>query len=495
MWRFIMIMKKNTGFNNKLVLHKILTDPACGLLASSFYKTFLGMPLANTEIDEYADMTFVTKGAFSDVLEIIGEDTSGVKQLVRVRFIEMHHGLTSGYFDVTEHKWRDLRMHVQEKNFRYSYCQTIREVCFFYFNFSTNTDFFSVRKYDFKKLPKTVQFDNYELEKFKVDSSNQEITERTLWLDIFKNGLKSATEIPETLLVQQLRNVFDTDNWDREERKDYKDSQKHQAKRYSTMMEQYRKSGVELDEKYLNKPATDVDWNWLLLEKQLGQLPKNIVKVSDIDLSPLKADLPKLTFDLFRKWTKKCLEKHPYLDLTIVDEQILIKDVQKQMCESLISLFDNDTFYKRNKSKKYGLTYLLGHFEGALGVHWYMEYVIKTKDIFKTTMALRSLSLYLQIEDVMRLKVERIYEEVMRGKVNLSNPNLDIQKNDLAPRKGEITETNNSNSVVQTALSNLVNEYIEKISQIEIDNFDLNVSDFIDEMKVEEYIDKNWQLF
>ena len=114
----------------------------------------------------------------------------------------------------------------------------------------------------------------------------------------------------------------------------------------------------------------------------------------------------------------------------------------------------------------------MGHFEGALGVHWYMEYVIKTKDIFKTTMALRSLSLYLQIEDVMRLKVERIYQEVMREKVNLSNPNLDIQKNDLAPRKGEITETNNSNSVVQTALANLVNEYIEKISQIEIENFD-----------------------
>ena len=164
-----MIMKKKyTGFNNKLVLYKILTDPACELLASSFYKTFLGVPLANTEIDEYADMTFVTKGAFSDVLEIIGEDTSGVKQLVRVRFVEMHHGLTSGYFDVTEHKWRDLKMHVQEKNFRYSYCQTIREVCFFYFNFSTNADFFSVRKYDFKKLPKTVQFDNYELEKFKA---------------------------------------------------------------------------------------------------------------------------------------------------------------------------------------------------------------------------------------------------------------------------------------------------------------------------------------
>ena len=484
-----------TGFKNKSVLYKVLTHPAYQLLASSFYETFLGMPLANTEVDAYADMTFVTKGAFSDILEIIGKDASGAKQLVRVRFVEMHPGLTSGYFDVTKHRWRDLKMHIQEKNFRYSYCQTIREVCFFYFNFSSNTDFFSVRKYDFKKLPSTVQFDSYELAKFKADSSNQEIMERILWLDFFKNGLKSVIEIPETPLVQQLRNVFNTDNWDKEEREDYKDYQKHQAKRYLTMIERYRESGVELDEKYLDKPATDAEWNWLILEKQLGQLPKNNVKVSDIDLSPLEAHLHKLAFDLFRKWTKKCLERHPDLDLTIVDEQILIKDVQQHMCESLISLFDNDTFYQRNMSKDYAITFLLGHFEGALGVHWYMEYVIKTKDIFKTTMALQSLSVYLQTEDVMRLQVERIYQEVMRGKVNLSNPNLDIQKIDLTSSKGEIIETNNSNSVVQTALMNLVNEYINKISKIEIENFDLTVSDFIDEKKVKKYIDTNWHLF
>lgn len=484
-----------TGFKNTLVLHKILTDPTYQFLAASFYDTFLGIALTDTSVDTYPDMTFVTKAAFSDVLEIIGRDASGIKHLVHIRFIEMHLGLTSGYFDMSEYKWRDLKQHIRGENFRYSYCQTIREVCFFYFNFSSNSDFYSVRKYDFEKLPKTIQFDNYELEKFKIDVPNEEISASSLWLDFLKNGRASTEEISKMPLFPLLKAVFNTDNWDKDEKKRYKEHLKYHKERYAAMTQRYLESGLELDKKYLDKSALEVEWYWLLLEKQLGQLPKNKVNASDIDLSPLKADLTKLAFDLFRKWTKKCLEKHPTLDLTIVDEQMLVKDVQQQMQESLIALFDNDTFYRRNRSKDYATAFVIGHFEASLGSHWYMEYVIKTKDVFKTTMALRGLSVYLQTEDVMRLQVDRIYQEVMRGKVNLSNPKLDIQKIDLTSSKGEIIETNDSKSVVQTALINLLNEYINKISKIPIENFDLTVSDFIDQQKVERFIETNWHLF
>ena len=311
----------------------------------------------------------------------------------------------------------------------------------------------------------------------------------------FKNSGTSTEEISNMPLFSLLKAVFDTNNWDKDEKKQYQEHRKYHKERCAEMTQRYIESGVELDKKYLNKPALEVEWNWLLLEKQLGQLPRNKVKASDIDLSALKADLPQLAFDLFRKWTKKCLEKHPSLDLTIIDEQILVKDVQQQMQESLIALFDNDTFYRDNMSKNYATGFVIGYVQGSLSSHWYMEYVIKTNDIFKTTMALQSLSTYLQTEDVMRLQVDRIYEEVMRGKVNLSNPKLDIQKIDLTSKKGKVVEKNNSKGVVQTALINLVNEYINKISAIEIEDFDLTVSDFIDSQKIERFIETNWHLF
>ena len=478
--------------DHKTIVYKILTDPQYTLLATSFYQTFLGIELVEAQVDAFADTLFITKGAFSDDLEIIGKDALGVKHVIHIRFIEMHPGLTSGHFEMHYYKWRDFTQYAQNKGYRYFGCQTVREVCFFSFDIFPHANSPTVFTYDFAELPKMVQFDCYELEKF---TSDKVLSDRDIWLQIFKNGIQPVLQPSESPLIEGLNKVFNTKNWTKAEQAYYKDRQKWRGERSETMLARYKDSNFQLDDHYLGNPAKVATWGWHILERQWGKLPKNVVKPSAINKQPLEADIPKLAFDLFRKWSNACRAKHPHLDLTIINEQILIKDVMQQVANSVIAVFNADTFYWRNMSKNYAVAYFIGQLEGALSQHWYLEYIIKTMDTFKTAMALQSLNLYLQSEEVTRLKVEQIYQEVMKGKVNLANPHLEIQKIDLTSKSGKVLQENEATNNIEIVLTNLTNEYINKISQIEIENFDIEVSAFMDENKVLQLIEVNWGLF
>jgi hypothetical protein len=421
--------------DHKTIVYKILTDPQYTLLAKSFYQTFLGIELVEAEVDAYADTLFISKGAFSDDLEIIGKDTLGVKHVIHIRFIEIHPGLTSGHFEMHYYKWRDFTQYAQNKGYRYSYCQIVRELCFFSFDILPYANSSTVITYDFAELPKVVQFDCYELGKTPADKA---VSDTDIWLQMFKHGIQSMSQPSESPLIEGLNKAFNTQNWTKKEQDYYKDRQKWIVERNQTMLARYKDSNFHLDDHYLKNPAKVANWGWHILERQWDKLPKNSVKPATINKQPLQTDIPKLAFDLFRKWSNICRVKHPHLDLTIINEQILIKDVTQQVANSVIAVFNTDTFYWNNMSKSYAVAYFLGHFEGALNQHWYLEYVIKTMDTFKTAMALQSLNLYLQSEEVMRLKVEHIYQEVMKGKVNLANPQLEIQKIDLTSKAGKV---------------------------------------------------------
>jgi hypothetical protein len=233
------------------------------------------------------------------------------------------------------------------------------------------------------------------------------------------------------------------------------------------------------------------------LEKQLGQIPRK-VQPNEVNISHFEHNLSKLTFDLFRKWTKTAQEKYPDKDFTIVDERPLLKDVEQQIRESTIALFNDDDLYQTKPTGAVGVSmvnFFRWHIEGCLGRHWFTEYIYKTTDEYKTTMALRSLSIYLDLEDVMRIQLDHIYAEVMKEKVNLSNPNLDIKKYDLKALDGRVVEPNDAQSTVQTVIRNLLNDQIKKIFSIKAEDMALDVSDFITAQTAQTHIKANWSLF
>jgi hypothetical protein len=482
---------------NKTTLIKIFQEPEFQALQESFFESFLGFQLEKGSVDSLAfDNYFVAKGAFNDDLEIIGIDFSGRKVLIHFRFLEMHPGLDDGYFDMPSHRWRDLKMYAQQQGFRHSNCQIIREVCFFKFNISTENNYFSFREYGYDELPHTVRFDCYELLKFDSDLMKKDVSEKTIWLNLIKNGAKVLENLEETFFLKLLKKAFEINAWNEEDKKWYESRQKFKPDRIKKMIDSYKRNNYPLKKEFLKKPAVSVEWDWDILERQIGKLPRKQAKSSDINVNNFEPQiLSKIAFNLFRKWTQKATLKHPNIDFTIIDERLIIKDFEQQIRESTIALFNDDSFYERKMSKKYANSFFTGYLEGSLGRYWYMEYIIKNGDEFKTTMVLRSLDIYLKLEDITLIKIEDIYNQAMAGKINLSNPNLDIKKTELKTKTGDVIEKNDSSFVVQTVIQNLINEYIKKIGKIESENFDLNIDHFISQNVIDSHIEANWNLF
>jgi hypothetical protein len=482
---------------NKTTLLKIFQEPEFEPLQVSFFDSFLGFQLEKGSVDSLAfDNNFLAKGAFNDDLEIMGVDFSGKKILIHFRFLEMHPGLDDGYFDMPSYRWRDLKMHAQQQGFRHSNCQIIREICFFKFNISTETSYFSFREYEYEELPHTVQFDCYELPKLNSSLFKNDVSEKVIWLNVIKNGAGVLENLEETPFVNHLKKVFNINTWSEEDKKWYESRQKFKPDRIKKMIDTYKRNNYALKKELLKKPAVSVEWNWNILERQIGKLPRKQAKLTDIDIKSFEPEfLSGLAFGLFRQWTQKAKLKHPAIDFTIIDERLLIKDIEQQIRESTIALFNDDSFYERNMPKSYANMFFTGYLEGSLGKHWYMEYIIKNRDEFKTTMVLRSLSIYLELEDVTLIKIEDIYKQVMKGKINLSNPQLDITKSELKTKKGNVIEENDSSFVVQTVIQNLINEHIKKIGKIETENFNLNIDDFVSQDMINGHIEANWNLF
>lgn len=139
--------------------------------------------------------------------------------------------------------------------------------------------------------------------------------------------------------------------------------------------------------------------------------------------------------------------------------------------------------------------YLEGHLHGILSRHWYLEYVIKQSDDFKTCMALRSLSTWMKLEDVQSLKIDDIYNQVMSSKVNLADMDTSIQKIDLNDDKGRVIEPNDGLGKVHVVIENLVHQYIKKISAIKIDDFMPEVSEVINVETFTQLLESNKSLF
>ncbi len=401
----------------------------------------------------------------------------------------MHAGLTDGYFEIPPEKWRDLKYHTQNESFRYFDCQPVRHICFLSFNFSAEASYFSSRKYSFDHKPYLIQFDCYELHKYN--------NEQNLWLNVIKNGSEPLKNKDKSPLITLFQKLFNLKKWNDDDKWWYDSRQKYLLTRRAETIARYRANKYLLDERFLETSATSVTWNWAFLEKQLGQIPRK-VQPNEVDISHFEPILSKLTFDLFRKWIKTAQEKYPDKDFTIVDERPLLKDVEQQIRESTIAVFNDDDLYRNELTGAVSISmidFFRYHIEGCLGRHWFTEYIYKTTDEHKTIMALRSLSIYLDLEDVMRIQLDHIYTEVMKEKVNLSNPNLDIKKYDLKALDGKVVETTEAQSTVQTVIQNLLNDQIKKMFDIKADDMNLNVSDFITTQTAQTHIKANWRQF
>jgi hypothetical protein len=480
--------------NNRLCFLKMIEKEEFHSLTFSFLKSFLNIPFKHIGYNRLVTPDFILKGTFDDVVEFNATDEQNQKHKVFVHFYNIHPGITDINFEISSDNWRSIKQNAVRQGFTYSNCQHIHHICFFHFKFSDNKNGHSARLYQFEYQPHLLSFECYELPQFSFAKSPQD--EKSIWLQVFKKGIVSIESVPATPFVEQIKKAYDTTTWDSESRTWLALNNLYRGEdRVKNIIQRYKEFGVELNQKFIKKPAKVVSLSWILLEKRIGSVP-NKVALNDIDTSIFDDLFPNLAFDLFRRWSKNCQEKHPTLDLTIIDERLLIEDVKTQITESLFRLFNDEDYYQKNFSINYATNFILGHIEGLLSIHWYMEYVTKNKDDFKTLMVLKSLNLFLELEDVFCIRAEHIYQEVLKSKLNLANPTFDIEKLELRLKDGKSVETGISgNNAIQTVLENLTNEYIQKLTKIQAEDFKLNVEDFIEKSRVEQFVTRNYPLF
>ena len=473
--------KKYASARNIATLERLLIDPDLQTLALNFLNAFLPFKILHIEADAHSTLRlFHAVGTFQDDIIVKIEDEFGGLHFVEVAILGMRPGNTSGYLKTDQ----DYPYKFREKTGTHYTGRRVHSLYFMQFETDTQASYHIKKLYTFNKQPHSVRFDCFELPKFNAQVPDL-YTDQSSWLYWLSNDRIAPGR------EQEFLPLIDWKYWN----KDWKERYQRHVEWEVERSERDIKTGKNLDPRYIQEPTTRAKWNWLLVEKQLGVLPKRKVKTEKIDLSAIAEQLPTCAFELFRGWTAKCKAKHPELHLVLESEHSLPADLQQSLCEAIIEVFNYDPFYLHSCDTERGAMYLEGHLHGILSRHWYLEYVIKQSDDFKTCMALRSLSTWMKLEDVQSLKIDDIYNQVMSTKVNLADMDNSIQKIDLKDDKGRVIEPNDGLGKVHVVIENLLHQYIKKISAIKIDDFMPDVSEVINVETFTQLLESNKPLF
>jgi hypothetical protein len=475
------MLPKYPSARNITTIERLLVEPELRTLALCFLNAFLPFKVVHFEADTYSSLRlFHAAGTFHDDIIVKIEDNAGALHFVEIALLHMRPGNTWGYFKAD----RDYQYKFRETKGTHYAGRRVHCLYFMQFETDIQSGYHIEKRYDFKKAPYSVRFDCFELPKFTASAPDL-CTDRDRWLYWLRNDhIPSGWE-------KELLPLTDWKHWNDDGREDYQRRTAWAKERW----EKEIKEGKDLDPRYLQEPATEVIWNWLFMEKQIGALPKRKVKPAEIDLTTIAEQLPAFAFKLFRGWSVNCKAKHPNIHLTLESEHLLPKDLQQTLCEAVIEVFNYDQFYLYNCNTERGAIYLNGHLHGILSKHWYLEYVIKLRDDFKTCMALRCLSAWMKLEDVQSLKIDDLYDQIMRSKVNLADIDTSISKVDLKDHKGRVLEPNEGTGKVHTVIENLLHQYINKVSAVEIEDFMPKISEVIDFEIFAQLIECNKPLF
>ena len=137
-------------------------------------------------------------------------------------------------------------------------------------------------------------------------------------------------------------------------------------------------------------------------------MSKTKISKDDIQITTFEGQLSKITFNLFREWTKNATKFHPQLDFTIKSEQVLIKDFRNDLKGAVFALFENKKYQSGVFLPKWDYGFVCGFIQGALNTHWYNEYIAKRTDDYKVFATLKVLTSYLNFDKVLEVNLDNL---------------------------------------------------------------------------------------
>jgi hypothetical protein len=125
---------------------------------------------------------------------------------------------------------------------------------------------------------------------------------------------------------------------------------------------------------------------------------------------------------------------------------------------------------EQRKILGYDFGFIIGFIQGNLNKHWFNEYIIKRTDLYKGFVINKAIIEYLKFDNLTRIRVKSIYENILEEELNLNIYDFSISENEIQKYEIDKIKSNNdyindSNSVI-IYLENRIKEQIVEIVEI-----------------------------
>ena len=199
-------------------------------------------------------------------------------------------------------------------------------------------------------------------------------------------------------------------------------------------------------------------------------------------------NVEKLAYDLFREWTRKVEYENPEQKIQILDERQLVSDLNDCMQSALISLTKHEKKRKRQRSG-YDYGFVVGFIEGNLNFIWVFDYLVKPSQTYKELIVFKSIYTYLKLDELTSIRINAIYDELIKSESNLLFMDQDIVKNEIEKyRISDIMISTDAGDNVLIFLENRIQEQTKKIIEFDRSNYMPNLEIFFTKDVIEKLI-------
>ncbi len=199
------------------------------------------------------------------------------------------------------------------------------------------------------------------------------------------------------------------------------------------------------------------------------------------NLTAIESNLPAIAFNLFRYWLKKIENEN----ISIKDERVLVEDLKMiiSRCHQKIANLDKkvDIHWKIN--------YWIGFVGGNLSTKWYQDYVTKGSTMFKTFVGLKAIQIFMNNEEIEKIKLNHIYETLLLKDNNLDGLDTNVEKLGLDTESFEITQETTVGKV-ENIINNLLLQIVPELLQHPTE-IDLPLENFIEKTIIQRLITEN----
>jgi hypothetical protein len=193
-----------------------------------------------------------------------------------------------------------------------------------------------------------------------------------------------------------------------------------------------------------------------------------------------------IAFNLFREWTKNAAREYPEHDFSILDETALVDDFLSALNKAIESLVKEEKAENR-KVRGYDFGYITGFIRGSLNLQWNTDYLMKQGVDYKEFTANKAILQYLKIDEIAALRINGIYEELLKQNTNVQSLDIKIKiKETKEYGLDELQENldDKSKNHVQIYLNNMIDKQIVDL----LNKYDGDYLPALDQFVNEEYV-------